>query len=86
MDTNNKAKEYYSNWYLKNKEQQLAKMSEKTNCDVCNKEITKNKMYSHIKTKLHLTNLERYNEVNNLKSALATKVNEINEINKIINK
>jgi hypothetical protein len=60
------SKDYYKEWYAKNKDKHLDYISEKILCEVCNKEITRGNMSVHKKTKNHIFNFERLNKINEL--------------------
>ncbi len=45
-------KHYYSKWYKKNREKQLAYLSEKVTCD-CGASVGRGNMSNHCKTKKH---------------------------------
>jgi hypothetical protein len=67
-------KDYYSEWYSKNKDKHLEYLKQKIPCEVCNKLIIRNQLSVHKKTKNHILNYERFNKINEL-------VNKISETN-----
>ncbi len=84
-------KEYYEKWYQEHGEAHKAYLREVIKCEVCDKEISRNTLSGHNKSKKHLKNVELAKkqqniEINNLKEELKNKIKTefINKQNKLI--
>jgi hypothetical protein len=72
-------KNYYSEWYSKNKEKHLCYLKEKINCEACNKLIVRSYLSIHKKTKNHILNSERLKIIKESDNNKKSNINDLNE-------